>query len=352
MRAKIMSILICTTACCWSGASYAADNYDVCGGGFATPTARLAACNAILTRAKLKGTIAVESANKGSALYLLHRYDEALDAFDVAVDFDHKNIIFLLGRADTLRAMGRVDQANKDYEKVLQQRPQYAEDVLAQAKSLSMLKRTDEAIAKYGEALAKKPKMKVTIYSAHMLRGMGYLQKATERGEYLDIAVGDFSAAIDVAPIYAAYYARATAYDRLHRYADAIADLAKALELEPSNAVALNAKCWIEAKANVQLDQALSECSKAVESNASSNQRAAWLDSRGLVYFRLGRWAESIADYDAALKADPKIAPSLYMRGIAKRRSGEVSAGDQDLAAAEILDSHIGEQFVAIGVTP
>ena len=46
------------------------------------------------------------------------------------------------------------------------------------------------------------------------------------------------------------------------------------------------------------------------------------LDSRGFVNLKLGQPKNAIADYDAALRIDPKHPSALYGRGIAKRRTG------------------------------
>jgi hypothetical protein len=44
---------------------------------------------------------------------------------------------------------------------------------------------------------------------------------------------------------------------------------------------------------------------------------------------------EAIADYDAALKLNPKMAASLYGRGLAKQKNGDQAGGDADIAAAK-----------------
>ena len=121
----------------------------------------------------------------------------------------------------------------------------------------------------------------------------------------------------------------------------------------PDNPAFLNSKCWNEAEANIDLELALSECDRALaRASSKAPEWANWLDSRGFVRFRLGRWKDAVADYDSALAADPKMAGSLYMRGVAKRRLGETSVGDADIAAAAGLDPGVRDRFTAVGVTP
>ncbi len=96
-------------------------------------------------------------------------------------------------------------------------------------------------------------------------------------------------------------------------------------------AQALNGRCWARALLGRDLDQALSDCNRAIR---ASPKTAAMLDSRGMVRLRLGQLDKAIADYDAALALQPKIAWSLYGRGLAKQRQGLKAPGQADLDAA------------------
>ena len=60
----------------------------------------------------------------------------------------------------------------------------------------------------------------------------------------------------------------------------------------------------------------------------------------------------AIADYDAALRLQPKIAWSLYGRGLAKLRRGLSSEGRADIAAATALQPKMTERAARYGVTP
>jgi hypothetical protein len=58
----------------------------------------------------------------------------------------------------------------------------------------------------------------------------------------------------------------------------------------------------------------------------------------------------AIADYDSALKLQPQTASSLYGRGVAKRKKGDSSGGNADIAAARAIQANIGEEFARDGV--
>jgi Flp pilus assembly protein TadD len=84
---------------------------------------------------------------------------------------------------------------------------------------------------------------------------------------------------------------------------------------------------------------------------ARSPGNPAFLDSRGLVHFRLGDYKAAIADYDAALKARPQSDTSLYARGIARKRAGD-RGGARDVAAALALRPGVAKEFADMGITP
>jgi tetratricopeptide (TPR) repeat protein len=109
------------------------------------------------------------------------------------------------------------------------------------------------------------------------------------------------------------------------------------------------ARCWARALMGKELEAALDDCNAALKAYHTD---ASFLDSRGLVYLRLGKYAKAIGDYDAALLLDPKIAWSLYGRGLARRHLGQTAAGDADIAAAEVLVPKIAAEFASYGIAP
>ena len=95
-----------------------------------------------------------------------------------------------------------------------------------------------------------------------------------------------------------------------------------------------------------QLEQALADCNDALSLENNSDA----LDSRGLVYLKLGDYDRAIADYDAAIKIDPDNADSLYGRGTAKLKKGDNSGGNADIAAAKAIKPGVAEDFTRYGV--
>lgn len=98
-----------------------------------------------------------------------------------------------------------------------------------------------------------------------------------------------------------------------------------------NNSFKRNNLCWYLAVRNVGLSTALQACDAALADNPKF---FAALDSKALVYIRMHRYQDAISAYDAALAIMPESVDSLYGRGIAKHRSGDVKGGRADVKAA------------------
>ncbi|HLW90137.1 MAG TPA: tetratricopeptide repeat protein, partial [Roseiarcus sp.] len=129
----------------------------------------------------------------------------------------------------------------------------------------------------------------------------------------------------------------------------AIADYAKAIELDPKNAGPYNARCWLRAIHDRDLPLALADCDAGAR---LAPDNANILYSRGFVQLRLGRLDEAIADYDAALRINPRQADALYGRGLAKRKKGDQASGDADIAAATAIQVDIAADYARYGMGP
>ena len=64
-----------------------------------------------------------------------------------------------------------------------------------------------------------------------------------------------------------------------------------------------------------------------------------------MVYFRLNRLSEALADIDAALDRDPGLSPSLYLRAAIERKMGKAESADKDAAAARLISPGVEEEY-------
>ena len=112
-------------------------------------------------------------------------------------------------------------------------------------------------------------------------------------------------------------------------------------------AQARNGRCWARALLGEDLDKALADCNAALKLSPHAPNI---LDSRGLVFLRLGELDKAIADYDETLKINPKVYWSLYGRGLAKLRKGMKAEGQADIAAATAIAPLLPENATRHGI--
>jgi tetratricopeptide (TPR) repeat protein len=141
----------------------------------------------------------------------------------------------------------------------------------------------------------------------------------------------------------------ANIFERLDQFPKAIANFDQWITAHPDDnrqPAALNGRCWTRALAGLDLSLALKDCDAALRREKS----ASYFDSRGLVELRMGEYDKAIADYDAALQLAPRIAWSLYGRGLARRHKNDpASKGDLDAAVA--IDPALPARALALGIS-
>lgn len=191
------------------------------------------------------------------------RYGEALEIFlDVDVDpQEHPELSYYLGLCYT--NLGRFDEA------VL-----YLEQVVTGDNDFSH------------------------IYQGRML--LGYIYTVTDRHrlaefEFSRLLEEGFESAKVHAALAHVQYAQG-------KTSKSIAQLEKALEIDPENPTALNSIGYIMADNGIRLQAALSYCKKAVERDP---ENPAYLDSLGWTYFKLG----TVADARDYLRRAHELAP-------------------------------------------
>ena len=109
----------------------------------------------------------------------------------------------------------------------------------------------------------------------------------------------------------------------------------------------LNDRCYARALANRELDKALADCNAAIRGANNSS----FLDSRGLVYLRMNQLDKAIADYDEALRRQPRAPAPLYGRGLAKVRKGKVEEGRAEMQTAIGLQPELAIRARRFGLT-
>jgi tetratricopeptide (TPR) repeat protein len=197
----------------------------------------------------------------------------------------------------------------------------------------------DRAIADYGEAIALDPK----FAPAYSNRGFAYASK-----HEFERILADLNTAGD--PDRKAVPAdrnRGKAYWDTDDFGRVVADFTRAIDLDPKAATAFSGRCMLRATADRDLQLALPDCEQAVRllpGNLSA------IEIRGLVYLRLNRPDEAVADFAAALSVDAESARALYGRGLAKLKKDDQAGADTDFAAAKAINAHVADEFARYGI--
>lgn len=313
--------------------------------------------------------------NRASAYASSDQYPKALADAASAIRVSPQYVDMYNLRAWIFAGQEDKDSANKEIAAMLAASPDGVSALKSAARNYSRLGRYPDAVAYADKVIAREPTAEnylqrasvrdpVDIVSrmadidAALAKKPGYPPAVTERAA-LQSETGDHKGAI------AAYTAqlktatkmpdkrrlwtlRGVEYAKDAQAAASAKDFAASLSDDPDGD-SYNNFCWVTAAARVNLEGALAACEKAV---ALAPKDPSYLDSKGFVLLQLGRFNEAIAAYDAALATKPKLAPSLYGRGLAKQRRCKCEAGDADIKAARLDDPTVVRTFALAGLSP
>ncbi len=261
---------------------------------------------------------------KGLALGNLDKYQPAIEALQQAINtlpkredlkkfhssiLQWQSVVYrFLGDFST--SAGREREARENYEQAL--------TVINQAISLLpnnpnsynekwavliKLNRYDEGLAAINQAINLAPRA-----AWYGNRGILYYNQ-----QKYDLALSDFSKAIDINPNYAnAYNNRGNLYSELQKYDLALSDYSKAIDINPKFAMAYYNRGVLYYNQQ-KYDLALSDWTKAIEINP--NYADAYYN-RGVLYSDLQKYDLALSDWTKAIDINPNDADAYYNRGI------------------------------------
>ena len=277
---------------------------------------------------------------RGTAL-VLHKGDlpRAIADFTQALAISPDNVDALLARGDARGRLGDFSLSFADIDRAIRLAPDNAQAHVMRGLANARRGNSQSAATDYDAALAIDPRNMDALTNRAALYSIS--------GQ-MDKALADLDAAIAIRendPI--TYFNRGYVQFSRKKYDLAIADYTASIKLDPRMAMAYNNRCMTLILAGRNADAALADCSKAGELAPDDIDVR---DTRGFVYLKTGKPELAVAEYDAALKIDPKRALALYGRGLARIRSGDIAAGNADRAAAAALMPDVGSQFSTYGL--
>jgi protein O-GlcNAc transferase len=132
--------------------------------------------------------------NRGAALQMLNRFEEALASYDQALAIQADNAVLLYNRGRVLQDLGRFDEALANYDGAIRLDPNFAAALNNRGNTLRSLKRDAEAMASYDRALTLQPGYAEAFYNR------GNMQWSVN-GNY-GAAVRDLEKAVTLNPDY------------------------------------------------------------------------------------------------------------------------------------------------------
>ena len=264
---------------------------------------------------------------RAETLRAMNRLDEALAAYDEAIRDFPGDVIARNGRAETLRAMNRLDEALAAYDEAIRDFPGDVVARTGRAETLRAMNRLDEALAAYDEAIRDFPDNVVARTGrAETLRAMNRLDEAlaaydeairdfpedvvarTGRAETLramnrlDEALAVYDEAIrDFPTDIFARTGRAEKLRAMNRLAEALAAYDEAIRDFPNNVVARTGRAETLRAMN-RLDEALAAYDEAIR-DFPNNVVAR--TGRAETLRAMNRLDEALAAYDEAIRDFP-----------------------------------------------
>jgi len=172
--------------------------------------------------------------DKGYILSKLERYEEALTACEQVIRLDSDFVLAYHTQGDVLSILECNEEALAAYEQAIRLDPAYADAHNGKGNALSGLERYEEALAAYEQAIRLDPD------NADAHNGKGNVLDELERCEE---ALAAFEQAIRLDPDDAiVHYNKGNILSELGRYEKALAAYEQAIRLDPDDALAYNGK--------------------------------------------------------------------------------------------------------------
>jgi tetratricopeptide (TPR) repeat protein len=288
---------------------------------------------------------------KGLKLMEDDTYEDALIAFNKAIEMDPENASIWMGKGDTLVRMGDYNESQKIYEKSLEMadkttraNPQDAKGWFVQGELLQKQSKYDEAIKAFDKAIEADPKYAEAWYRKGAVLYFGaWVQPKQDIVKTLEESLEALNKAIELNPEYGVAWSEkgyvlssladpnidhvlsspANLNAGLERYNESLEAFDRAIELIPAEesknslALAWDGKALAlvgmgnilkdmkrQEEASERYDEAVNACDKAIELDPNFTGLEARLIKAGILS-ELGRYNESLATYDEAIKSMP-----------------------------------------------
>ena len=291
---------------------------------------------------------------KGTALNMLRRNKEAVAAFEQALTLEPDSALAWNGKGAAQNALGFPEQALFSFDTALHYEPRLTQALNNKGLVLRQLRRFPEALRAFEQALVYEPRNAIywngkgnTLYDLGRFQdalsayqesqklnpvyapnyyGIGNVYYARQE---LKSALENYNKAIQLDPNFVKVHdKRGNVLADLKRLSEALTAYDKALNIDPRYAPALNGKANVLCELG-QYDAALLAYDAAVRFNP--NAPLSW-NGLGNAHYHLRNYQKSLEAYDRALKLNPRMASAWHNKSLVLK---QLKRNEEALEAAE-----------------
>jgi tetratricopeptide (TPR) repeat protein len=267
--------------------------------------------------------------NRGLAYSALADYEKAIADYTYSLELNPNDAVTYSNRALSYNKMGKYEQAITDYTRSLELDPNDADTYDDRGRVYIKIKKYEEAIADFTRALEIDP----TYIPSLSQRALIY--QGTDR--YTE-ALEDYEILLELSPTPEHYYNRGLAYLDMELYDKALDDFLVATEGTPESANYWNGLTMAYFRL-MDIENALKASNRAIELDPSFALALEW---RAFIYYSIDDYGGCAADYTALLamegpsREDP---PNWMRRGFCSEALGRVNEAVSDYEKAIELET-------------
>lgn len=225
--------------------------------------------------------------------------DLGLVYLQLALYLEPTHPLALISLADLYSAVKKPELAIKLYERVPATSPLRRNANIQLAIDLDSLDRTEEAKKQLEKLIAERPKdIEAILALGNILRGRKQYSECADVYSRGLATIGKPQKSDWVT-----FYFRGICFERSKRWDKAEADLKKALELFPDQPQVLNYLGYSWVDQGINLDEGMRMISHAVEQRPDDGYI---VDSLGWAYYRIGNYAEAVKNLERAIELKPE----------------------------------------------
>lgn len=241
--------------------------------------------------------------DEGNRLFNIGRFDEALSAFERAIQLDPSFAEAYEAKGSALYYLNHLADALVSYEQAINLDPSYAPAYNGKANVLYDFKRYDDAFVFYNQAMQQEPSMvdayigkaNVLYYKKHYAAALLEYEQAAKLDPYS----------------VAAYDGMSWSLRQLKRFDEALAASEKAIQRDPINPSAHSGKGRVLFRLR-RYDESLKAFNRAVELDANIAQIH---DFKGDTLYHMQQYKDAMTSYERAIQLDPRLASAREGRG-------------------------------------